>query len=389
MTFDPLVEERTASGGIVARDVSDGAPMIVPRGETEPVKYGRASGLADYLAKDIFGIKRWEMRYLAIGLGQRPDLAALAAVESYTTGLGMVRPEQTPQENRASGARLDEIIARALDHAGIHEKADAGTVAHAATEQGYTGPVPSTIAHVVDAYRELTAGLVTVATEVFVANDATRTAGTFDHAYRFEDQKLAGELSEELGVDLTGTMIGDKKTGKNMHVGDFEIQLGGTYADGEVYLGPPVVSYDADTEYREDQRIPLSDYFGDRVNASTGLLVHISTTGSPKPRVLPIDLERGRRLAKMACAVRDAREELDKIGVPKKLPMDRIARRVLDGELKELGRWHDEQISRAMGATHLEADADQGYHMAAQELWGRFRHIWTEQDTLIVKGRTG
>ena len=256
MTFDPLVEERVASGVIVPRDPASGKPFIVPRGEMEPVKYDRASSLADYLAKDIFGIKRWEMRYLAIGLGRRPDLAALCGVETYTTGLGLVRPLPTAEENRASGARLDEHIERALDSAGIHEKADIGTVVHAGTEQGFTGGdgvVPGDLAWMVEAYHELIAGLTPVATEVFTANDTTRTAGTFDHAYRIEDQELARQLSEAFKVDLTGTMIGDKKTGKSVHVGDFEVQLGGTYANGEVYLGPPIDGV--------DQRLTLEEYF--------------------------------------------------------------------------------------------------------------------------------
>lgn len=377
MTFDPLVEERTASGGVVQRDQGD--PLIVPRGGTEAIKYDRASALSDYLAKNIYGIKKWEQRYLAIGLGRRPDLAALAGVETYTTGLGHVRSLTTPAENKASGARLDEIIERALDASGIHEKADTGTVIHAGTDQGTQGVVPADYRWMVEAYHELTAALTTMATEVFVACDELKTAGTFDHAYWIEDQELARQLSDTLGIQLHGVMIGDKKTGKNMHVGDFEIQLGGTYAHGEVYLGPPIDGV--------DQRIRLHEYFGvnvSEINTRTGLIVHIPTEGKPKPRVLPINLERGYRLAKQAAIVRDARNELDRIGIPKALGMDSIAARVMAGEFnKLLDEWDAVDKEAAHGLD------DQALHLGAQALWQRFKHIWPQDYTTQVKERIG
>jgi len=359
MTFDPLVEERVADGVVVTRSDS-GNPKIVPRGETVAVEYDRASSVADYLAKDIFGIKKWEMRHLARGLGQRPDLAALCGVEEYNTGLGLVTRILTPDENKASGKRLDIQIERALDHVGLHEKADAGTVAHAATEPGFTGVVHPIVQAAVDAIHELTSALEVIATEVFVANDATRSAGTFDHGYYIADQRLAAELSEyfteQLGfpVDLTGALIGDKKTGKNVHIGEFEIQLGGTYANGEVYLGDPIDGV--------DQRLTLEEYFGGPVNRTTGLLIHASTTGAPKPRVLPIDLARGHRLALVAVQVRDARNELDKIGIPKKLPMDYLAEQVLAAGLAEITNQEEATV-----------------------LWRRYRHVWKDKHTAAVK----
>lgn len=353
MAFDPLVEERVAPGVVVGRS-DNGNPRIVPRGGTVEVEYDRASGLADYLVKDIFGIKKWEMRLLAIGLGRRPDLAALCAVEGYNTGLGLVNPLLTPEENKASGKRLDEHIERALDHVGIHEKADMGTVAHAATEPGFTGTVHPVVQDVVAAIHELTAALEVVGTEVFVANDATRSAGTFDHAYYISDQALAGELGEVLGFDLTGLLIGDKKTGKNVHIGEFEVQVGGTYAHGEVYQGPPIDGV--------DQRLTLEEAFGGPINRTTGLLVHASTTGAPKPRVLPLDLQRGHRLALVAGQVRDARNEMDKIGIPKKLDMSYVSEQVLAAKLAV-----------------VESQE------AATALWRHFKHVWKDKHTAAVK----
>jgi hypothetical protein len=374
MTFDPLVEERTASGVVLPRSDS-GDPWIVPRGQIEPVQYDRASNLAAYLVKDIFGIKKWEKRLLLESAARNPDITALAAVEGYNTGLGLVQPVLSPEENKASGKRLDDLIARLEDRIGMHEKADMGTVAHAATEPGFNGVVHPLVQPAVDAIHELTAALEVIATEVFVANDATRSAGTFDHAYYIADQALARELgehfTEKLGftVDLTGALIGDKKTGKNCHIGEFEVQIGGTYAHGEVYQGPPSHQEDyGDTLV--DQRLTLEEYFGGPVNRTTGLLVHASTTGAPKPRVLPLDLQRGHRLALQAAIVRDARNEMDKIGIPKKLDMDFLAGQVLSARLAELFEGPTEQVQD--GATAL---------------WRRFKHVWQDKHSVAVKAR--
>lgn len=365
--LDPLAEERLAGGAVLSRSDS-GNPMIVPRGEIVPVEYERASNLASYLVHDIRHLVTWEKRHLAIALGRYPDIAALCAVEGYNTGLGLLNPILAPGENRASGKRVDYQIERALDRYGIHEKADAGTVAHAVTDPRYTGPpVPlPVVKEAVDAIHELTAALEAVATEFFVASDAFKSAGTCDHAYYIADQALARELGEALGHDLTGVLIGDKKTGKSVRIGEFEIQVGGTYAHGEVYLGPP--------EDGEHQRIPLEDYFGGPVNRTTGLLVHASTTGTPRPRVLPLDLQRGRALARMAAVTRDARMALDKIGTPKKLNMDLLAKRTLEGLWEEL-------CSEERQLTHTQ------FRARSSALWARFKHVWPEEYTFAIKER--
>lgn len=397
MTFDPLVEERVAPGVVVGRS-GNGNPLIVPRGEVALVEYDRASNLADYLVKDIFGIKTWEKRLLLEAAAKNPDITALAAVEGYNTGLGLVQPLLSPDENKASGRRLDELIARLEDRIGMHEKANMGTVAHAATEPGFTGVVHPLVQDAVNAIHELSAGLEIIATEVFVANDELRSAGTFDHAYYIADQALARELGEVFSktcgfeVDLTGALIGDKKTGKNCHIGEFEVQVGGTYAHGEVYLGPPILGDEDHPDGGKvviDQRLTLEEYFGGPVNRTTGLLVHASTTGSPRPRVLPLDLQRGRDLASMAACVRDARNMMDKIGIPKKLDMSVLSKRVVEGEFEKLLASWDSATADPDGTvpTHLLADADQAHHHRATELYQRFKHVWPDEYTQQIKER--
>jgi hypothetical protein len=206
-----------------------GKPMLIPRGlegTGTRVAYDRASGLADNISESDY-IHRWEMRYLAIGMGRNPDLAGLAAVEKYNTGL--LHPAYGA-EKTASGKRLDGYIERALDRVGIHEKADYGTTVHGFTEPGapavppwkgpweQVGPAVKSFAEWNWAY-----GVRILDTELFTANDATMTAGTFDHAVEVPGHPL-----------LTGYVISDKKTGQYdpFH---WAVQIA-SYAYGEPYL---------------------------------------------------------------------------------------------------------------------------------------------------------
>src|SRR5680860_47061 len=118
--------------GEVFRD--QGRPVLVPRSVSPSagikVVYTRASSMAEYVS-DSQHFHKWEMRGLARGLGIREDLAALAASETYCSGLTNV-PERG--EKARSGRRLDAIIERAHDAVRWHEKADYGTAFHAHTE---------------------------------------------------------------------------------------------------------------------------------------------------------------------------------------------------------------------------------------------------------------
>jgi hypothetical protein len=109
----------------------NGDPVLFDRMGTE-ARYTRASSLATYI-ENLTHIKKWEMRYLCKAMGQNEDLAALAAVETYSTGIS---DAVFGRDKSESGKRLDEIIQRALDRVRIHEKADRGTAVHGATEPG-------------------------------------------------------------------------------------------------------------------------------------------------------------------------------------------------------------------------------------------------------------
>lgn len=264
-----------------------GKPQLVPKGLTGiKASYSRASGLADFIEEKEH-IHRWEMRYLAKAMGQNEDLAALAAVERYSTG---VSDAVFGYEKSQSGRNLDAIIERALDRVRIHEKADRGTAVHGATEPGAPAGVER-LRPAVDAFWEINRQecIDLVATEQFTANDITMSAGTFDHLVRIPGHPL-----------LTDFVIGDKKTGR-FDPFSWCVQLS-TYGYGD--------PYDTSTHTRPDWPGPI--------NLKYGLVWQIDP-GDATVKLWVIDLEFGWEMAQLAAKVRDAHERRD-IAVEYKAP---------------------------------------------------------------------
>lgn len=241
-------------GGLI-RDNYD-RPMLIPHGGGERVPYTRASSYAGRIENAV-GLHRWEQRYLARAMAEYDDLRLLAAGEIYTTGYDM--PDK--DENRESGKRLDDVIARGLDRMGVHQKADFGTAVHSFVTpvEGHPNPVPVTEppfpdfqAHVTG-YREKLAreNIQVLTSERFIANDAVMAAGTYDGVYHHPEY---------------GVVIGDVKTGKNK-VG-FAVQTA-IYANG--------VHYDVDT----DARSPIHP----ELNREVGLLFYVTEKGTEIKRV--------------------------------------------------------------------------------------------------------
>lgn len=262
-----------------------GRPLLIPRGKPvlpeNRVAYTRASGLGDMLEEFGF-LWKWKMRGLARGLAERQDLVRLAAAETYTCGF-----TDDIKENRASGRRVDEIIERALDHAGIAEKADYGTAIHMRTE-------PTNDGIDIDDMQELDVsscwdlwarlGVVHLGTEIFTANDELRSAGTFDH------------LSWVPGY---GIVVTDKKTSSKAKA-SYDIQLAG-YAHSDIY--------DVDT----DQRMTLEEYVASKgwdpalINRDAGIIWWVKG-GKTQARIL--DLKAGYEWAKIAARIRDERRNM-------------------------------------------------------------------------------
>lgn len=258
----------------IDRDGS-GDPLI-PQPDGSRLAYTRASGLGDFLAETQY-LRTWELRYLARQMGKHEDLAALAALESYSTGF-----DENSVTKSASGKRLDSIIARAFDRGRMHERADYGTVVHALTEPGNEGYEPVRAAADVQAFWEHIEenGIKIGGTELFICNDELRTAGTFDHL---------------VWTEQYGWTIADKKTGRNLNGLGFSVQFA-TYSRGKL-LNPKTGE--------RTELTTLTD--GEPINLEWALLFEVHD-GMCRTRRVPISDERGYGAARLAAQVRDARK---------------------------------------------------------------------------------
>lgn len=327
----------------VDRD-GQGRPLI--KQDDGSVKaYTRASGLGDYLTDDSF-VMTWRLRYLAVGLGRRPDLADLCAVEPYNTGFA--EPEQRIKS--ASAKRLDGYIARALDHVLIDERADRGSVVHAVTEDGYDQYVP--IAAIGDAASfHLFLALNSIerlGSEVFTVNDDLRVAGTFDHLFYIP----------EIGI-----CIGDTKNGRNQNNLGFSVQFA-NYANSEVY--------DAET----GQRTTLEDFVAAKgydpslIRRDIALLLSVKQNET-KPSW--VDIVWGYDMACLAAEIRDAREsESGKV----------LQAKDLKHAKGKIAREHVEQAVIARLETAPSVDV-------LKKIWTTHQKIWTPAMTNAAAARKG
>jgi hypothetical protein len=252
-----------------------GEPLIIqPDGSRKA--YTRASSLGDFIVDTKF-LQLWQQRYLVRQMGKNEDLAALAGLETYSTGF-----DEDSITKSASGKRLDAIAQRAFDRGRIHERADFGTVTHALTEPGNEGYEPVRFAADVQAFWEHVEenGIKISGTELFVVNDIVRTAGTFDHLVWSEKY---------------GWTIADKKTGRNVDGLGFSVQFA-TYSRAKLY--------DVKTGERTDLTTLTG---GEPINMDVALLFEVHD-GMCRTRKVPISDDKGWRAAQLAAEVRDARK---------------------------------------------------------------------------------
>lgn len=322
-----------------------GRPLLIPRGleiiDENRVPYTRASGLGDILEEFSF-LWKWKMRGLAKGLADSMDLVRLVAAEDYTCGFA-----EDEAANRSAGRRIDDVIERAMERAGVDMKADYGTAIHARTEPGNRGTDPDEkqrvdVASCWDLWREL--GVVHLGTEVFTACDETKSAGTFDH------------LSYVPGL---GIVVTDKKTSSKAKQ-NYDVQLGG-YSRSDVY--------DPDT----DQRLTLEEYIESQgwdpalLNRSVGIIWWVKD-GRTQARQL--DLDNGYEWAKVAARIRDERRPQ--------------ASRVAKDVTRSLSKTVEEQRNRL-----LEALVNAPTIEVLAGIWNNptARAIWTDQHTEAARAR--
>jgi hypothetical protein len=238
-----------------------GRPLVVPPNGGEPIAYTRISTLAKAI-DDTTNLTKWKCRQVALGIGQRPDLAQLASVLDPINDKG----------------KLNALCDDALNAASSGKAANVGTVLHSYTEWVDTDPqaidrIPIEHQRAINNYLRARndAGLTPLAMERFVVNDELQAAGSFDRLWHHP---------------VHGVIVGDLKTGSS--AADFPhataMQVA-TYARSMLY--------DLDTDTRT--AIP-------GVNLQVGALIHLDqTTG--ECNIYGLDIAAGWEAAQLAVAV--------------------------------------------------------------------------------------
>lgn len=330
---------------------NSGRPLLIPRDvfvapdwtaeQRDLVRrpYTRASGLADVLEEFSY-LWKWKMRGLAKGLADSMDLVRLVAAEDYTCGFA-----EDERANRAAGKRIDEVMERAMDRAGVAMKADYGTAIHARTEPGNDGTDPDDkqvddVDSCLELWGEL--GVVHLGTEVFTANDELMSAGTFDHL----------DYVPGLGIVVT-----DKKTSAKAK-STYDVQLAG-YAHSDVY--------DPET----DQRMTLEEYVAAAgwdpalINREVGIIWWVK---NGRTQAREVDLENGYRWAKIAVDIRDSRRNQG------------VARDTTNDIRKQVSTQRDRLLHAVTTAPTVDA---------LHQIWGNpaAQAIWTDDHTAAALAR--
>lgn len=322
----------------VPRD-GHGRPMLVPRGGLagHRVPYTRASSLADHISNH-YGIHRWELRCLAVGLSQREDFTAMIA--SYPP---MGADEATDKITKAA---IDEVVEKALDIGGRNTEANYGTAFHSFTSPGEHGRIPERMAGDVLSYDELLAQMRArrLGNELFVANDEVMAAGTFD---------------DLMWIPGYGFVVTDKKTGKKAPV-EWAVQIA-TYANAE--RCDPADDTGRRWPIRETRPDNLYDI--EELNLEKAVIFW-----SPKQRgvsyPLELDIATGWTLAKMAAFVRDA----EKMQLVSEISPDAQRR----------------NIARAIEAAAVELGHAQSYETMTW-IYDEYQSIWCPELTEAANER--
>lgn len=301
----PNVDPLEVARGGVPRDRWDRA-MLIPPGGGEREPYTAVSTLAKQLGSD-FNLHRWDLRMTAKGVGMSRELAALAGSSRYDTRIG----EEDEKRNREEGRILDDVVERAMELAGAHQKRDWGSAFHRYAEQDDPlGEPPEEMAFDLAAFQRTlkSIGAKIIDVEVFIVCEELKAAGSFDYLISVPWRPLP--------------IIGDSKTGQ-LKLDQDEIQLA-IYANGEIY--------DKDT----DERRSFAEVYGQDVDTEFGLTLRTAAC-SREMIPYPLDLKLGFERARLAKAVHaDQKECRDRLRKPAPLDVDGIGRGLAMEEMSRL-----------------------------------------------------
>lgn len=162
----------------IARD-RWGRPLVVPPEGGKPIPYTRCTTFVGCV-EDTYNLSRWQMRMVAVGLSERPDLRLAVAA------------------HREDKARLNELCNDALEAAKAHAAATTGTALHSFTEQMDRGlevsGVPDEYLADLAAYTTATEDLTATQIEQFTVQDALKIGGTPDRVVKFGGKRYIADL---------------------------------------------------------------------------------------------------------------------------------------------------------------------------------------------------
>lgn len=274
------IGEVISPDSLIPRHGRDGRPKVFPEsefGQKAPKGewYTRTTTFIDCL-DDKSQIADWKLRLLMEGIHRRPNFMEeyLAIEDPLNAGKGQV----------------NKLAQRALQVAGIEDKADVGSAIHKVSEDldagkpiGWVPPeFEKDIAAYVQAVTE--AGLKIVGIENFAVLDEYKVAGTFDRLVWHE-----GKLK-----------IADIKTGRiDFGLGKIAMQLA-AYSRMKAY---DPVSY----------KRSLINVRGVLPDPDEGLIIHLPA-GEGKCDIVPVDIAKGWEGLGLAYEVRSWRQHWGRVG---------------------------------------------------------------------------
>ena len=156
-----------------------GRPLVMPPDGGNPTAYTRCTTYVGAI-EDTYNLSRWQMRMVALGLADRPDL--LLSVASH----------------RDDKKKLNKDCDDALEAAKAHAAATTGTALHALCEridlQQAIGAVPADYMADLAAYTAATAALKPVLVEQFCVLDHLKIGGTPDRVVEYEGKRYIADL---------------------------------------------------------------------------------------------------------------------------------------------------------------------------------------------------
>jgi hypothetical protein len=314
----------------IARD-RYGRPMVTPPGGGKAVPYTRATTFVDAI-EDKFGLQKWMMRMVALGLADRPDL--LLSVSAH----------------RDDKQALDRICEDAKEASAASAAATTGTALHALTElvdRGQDLPVlPDAARTDLDAYKAATTDLRSVYIERFCVLDTLKIGGTPDRVV-----EIGGER-----------YIADLKTG-NIEYGMLKIA-----AQLAVYSRSSM--YDVATA----ERTPHG------ASTTRGIVIHLPA-GQARCELIWVDLETGWQAVLTAKDVREKRGiKYADLTEPFTGAPDRPSLRLEKKTEADAGEARARRIADLTRQIRACPDAE-----AVRALWGTYETEWTDELTAVAK----